>query len=495
MMSAPRSQHIGAALAHAFSPAAWRGAFVLRPADAIFATAIKVGVAASIVLLAGGLLGERQLAGIAALGALTSAFGRYQPYSRLARMMAIVAIGMLVSIAVGALLGAAGVTMLSQIVLLSALAAVASHIFTAFRITGPGAVILVFAAGAGAGYTHNFAALPRPLIAMGIGVVVGWLAAMAPVLVVPLGPARLAVARALAAVRKPATDDAGPHRDAAATALRSARESVILSSGNFRRNSRRSQRLHHHARHLHALLNEAAAAWELGNTAHSSPAAHAALSKLADHEKALRRLGGIPVPGEHMPDASSNDAAAAWAEPPTFFAAALPGLGSASSMVHALRIAAAAMLSGWAAVGLGFDHPLWATMGAVAALQGMNYAMTVQRSIQRLVGNVVGAAVALVLLSLPLGFWPSVLLVVAFQVLAELLVLKNYTLTTIAVTPMALIMTGLGSALEPTAAISRVADTLVGVVIGTLVAAVSISLADRHHVVDTKAAALKRQLG
>jgi len=84
-------------------------------------------------------------------------------------------------------------------------------------------------------------------------------------------------------------------------------------------------------------------------------------------------------------------------------------------------------------------------------------------------------------LSLSLGFWPSVIAVIIFQTAAELLVLKNYTLTTIAVTPMALIMTGMGAHLSPDVAMSRVLDTLVGVVVGVIVAAVSISLADRHH--------------
>ncbi|WP_432641503.1 FUSC family protein [Arthrobacter polaris] len=144
-------------------------------------------------------------------------------------------------------------------------------------------------------------------------------------------------------------------------------------------------------------------------------------------------------------------------------------------------MAAASALAGWAAVVLGLEHPLWASMGAVAALQGLNYSITVQRSIQRLVGNALGAVVALALLSMPLGFWPAVAMVIVFQVLAELLVMTNYTLTTIVVTPMALIMTGLGQQLAPAAAFARVGDTLVGVVIGVLVAALSISLSDRHH--------------
>ncbi|WP_449373634.1 hypothetical protein [Arthrobacter psychrolactophilus] len=210
MTPSTRFRHSGTALAHSFSPAAWRSAFHMRPADAIFTTAIKVGIAATIVLVVGGLLGQPQLAGMAALGALTSAFGRYQPYRRLAAMMSIVGIGMIVTMAIGALMGAAAVPMPIQIAILAVLAGLASHIFMAFRISGPGAVILVFAAAAGTGYTHSYAAMVLPILAMTIGVVVGWIAAMAPVLIAPLAPSRLAVARALAAVSALTTDDAGP---------------------------------------------------------------------------------------------------------------------------------------------------------------------------------------------------------------------------------------------------------------------------------------------
>lgn len=249
MTTTSRFRHSRTALAHSVSHAAWRGSFAMRPADAIFTPALKVGIAATLVLLSFGLAGQAQLAGIASLGALTSAFGRYQPYRRLSPMLAIVAGTMLAAILIGGLLGAAGIPMIVQIAVLSGIAALAAHLFSAFGITGPGAVILVFAAAAGSGYAQTFDAIPR---------------------------------------------------------------------------------------------------------------------------------------------------------------------------------------------------------------------------------------------ALSLGFWPSVALVVVFQVLAELLVLKNYTLTTIAVTPMALIMTGLGSQLGPEAAFSRVADTLVGVVIGVLVAAASISLADRHHLQDSQ---------
>lgn len=466
-----RIRHSGAALAHSVSRTAWRDSFTLRPADAIFAPAIKVGIAAALVLVAGGLMGHEQLAGIAALGALTSAFGRYQPYKRLAPMLAIVAAIMVLAVGTGALLGAAGTPLPLQILALSALAAIASHLFAAFGITGPGAVIMVFAAAAGSGYSHSFGTVPRALTAMVLGAAVGWLVAMAPVLVFPLGPARLAAARAIASVfRLSMMNDGGTHLPAARQAVQGARVSVTLSMRRGPSRSARSLRLNRQARALLALLDEAQSVLDAG-----APVSPEAAERLLSHESQLRRLRGIPV----VAPPSAPPAPAV--KPTGLWVSARDGLTSMNNAHQALRMAGASALSGWAAVALGLDHPLWASMGAVAALQGLNYSHTVQRGIQRLVGNVVGAIVAVGILSLSLGYWPSVALVVLFQILAELLVLKNYTLTTIAVTPMALIMTGLGTSLGPEAAVSRVADTLVGVVIGVLVAAFSISRADRHH--------------
>lgn len=120
-------------------------------------------------------------------------------------------------------------------------------------------------------------------------------------------------------------------------------------------------------------------------------------------------------------------------------------------------------------------------MGAMAALQGVNYRQTVQRAIQRLLGNVAGAVLAAALIALSLDYWPYALAIVVLQVVAELYVMKNYAATSVAVTAMALLLTGLGESLGPEIAMSRIADTLVGVVLGVLVAAFTIDRADRHH--------------
>ncbi|OOL27892.1 fusaric acid resistance protein, partial [Rhodococcus rhodochrous] len=150
-------------------------------------------------------------------------------------------------------------------------------------------------------------------------------------------------------------------------------------------------------------------------------------------------------------------------------------------LVGAGRVLLAALIAGWFAEAAGLQHPLWATMGAMAALQGANYRNTVQRAIQRLLGNVAGAVLAAALLALSLDYWPYALAIVVLQTVAELYVMKNYAATSVAVTAMALLLTGLGASVGPEIALSRIADTLVGVVVGVLVAAATIDRSDRHH--------------
>ncbi|ERB49950.1 hypothetical protein N806_01925 [Rhodococcus sp. P27] len=147
-----RLTHSSEAIAHTVSGATWRAAFRVGSADATIAPAIRVGLATAVVLVVGGLLGHRELAGFAALGALCAAFGRYEPYPRLAGKLAMVGAALVVSIAFGSAMGVVGVPMWLQIGILSLLAGASYCFMSGFRITGPGPVILVFAATGAAGY-------------------------------------------------------------------------------------------------------------------------------------------------------------------------------------------------------------------------------------------------------------------------------------------------------------------------------------------------------
>ena len=65
------------------------------------------------------------------------------------------------------------------------------------------------------------------------------------------------------------------------------------------------------------------------------------------------------------------------AAPEGYFLEGLNRLYSRPVRMNALRIVAASALAGWLAAGAGLEHPLWASMGAIAAMQGLNYKQTV----------------------------------------------------------------------------------------------------------------------
>lgn len=144
------------------------------------------------------------------------------------------------------------------------------------------------------------------------------------------------------------------------------------------------------------------------------------------------------------------------------------------------RIAVAGALGAAIAVGADLEHPMWATMGAVATMQGVGYHVAVHRGVQRLLGNIAGAVLAAGLLALPLGYWGAVAAIVVFQVVAEVASTVNYAVTSLAVTPMALLLTGLGAGLSPHIALDRIADTAIGIVVGVVIAAVTISSAEHQ---------------
>ncbi|MFE3291263.1 FUSC family protein [Rhodococcus sp. NPDC059234] len=450
----------------------------MRPADATVAASIRVGVAAALVFVGCGLLDLQQYAGFAVLGALASAFARHEPMVRVAAKVTLVGALVVAFVAGGGLLALAHLPIWAEVALMSVGAAVAAATVSAFRITGPGPVILVFAATAAVGYVTAPGDLVRACLAAAAGAGVALLAQAAPLLVLPLGPARLAVARALSAVAALEDGDAasssarvaadpGPAR----AAIAHAREKLALSGvrGTVSR----------HHRDLVALLDEAEAAvddWQAGDPDR--------LLDVVRHEAELRKVKRRSA----LFDGDAALEVSALPRPEGFVEVGLSGLRSRVVLGNAARIALASAVAGWFAAAVGLDHPLWASMGAMAAMQGVSYAMTVQRAIQRLLGNVGGALVAALLIAAGLGYWQTVVAIVVLQVTAELSAARNYALTSLSVTPMALLMVGLGTNISPEIGVSRVVDTLIGVALGVIVAAVTISRSDRQHLPASPAA-------
>ncbi|TCI97408.1 FUSC family protein [Aeromicrobium sp. IC_218] len=145
--------------------------------------------------------------------------------------------------------------------------------------------------------------------------------------------------------------------------------------------------------------------------------------------------------------------------------------------VTALAVGTAAVL----ATALDLGHAYWAAVGAAAATSGPTAGARVSRAVQRSVGTLAGVVVAAGLLALEPSALVSIVLAIALQVVAELLVGRNYALALVAVTPLALLMVHL-AAPSTTAELvgDRVVDTVLGAGVGTLVVVAAALLARRR---------------
>src|SRR5690554_683154 len=157
-------------------------------------------------------------------------------------------------------------------------------------------------------------------------------------------------------------------------------------------------------------------------------------------------------------------------------------------MIAVARIIVGAGIAAYVAYGFGASHAGWAAMGAVAVLQGAHLHITMNRTLQRTGGNLVGAVLVALMLSTEPSVWTVIVLVAALAFATEAIIGANYGLGQILVTPMALLMMYLA---EPDVAgvvmaQERVFDTLIGAFIGMVLAVVFSSLDDRallarHH--------------
>jgi uncharacterized membrane protein YccC len=137
-----------------------------------------------------------------------------------------------------------------------------------------------------------------------------------------------------------------------------------------------------------------------------------------------------------------------------------------------LRVALASVVCGLVGWAINLEHAYWITAAAVLMLyQGLDWATTLQRAIQRVGGTLLGTLLAGgVLLLQPEGLWFAATIVV-LQFIIEMLVLRNYGLAVLFITAIALTIASGG---HPVADIVhqvwiRAEDTFLGCAIGILV--------------------------
>jgi uncharacterized membrane protein YccC len=130
-----------------------------------------------------------------------------------------------------------------------------------------------------------------------------------------------------------------------------------------------------------------------------------------------------------------------------------------------VRVGIAALVAGAIASALSVQHAYWAIVAAVLILhQGLDWTRTVQRSLGRVLGTLAGLLLAgLILAAYPQGLW-LVFTVALLQFIIESVVVRNYALAVMFITPLGLVIASGGRHVTDIARLlsARAVDTVVG---------------------------------
>lgn len=169
------------------------------------------------------------------------------------------------------------------------------------------------------------------------------------------------------------------------------------------------------------------------------------------------------------------------AHPDADTAPATVALTRGESAAEFARYAVACLLGGAAGLASGLSSPYWAQIAAVVPLSAPRHVDQIERGLHRVLGTVLGVGLAAILLAVLHQPWQIVAAVVVLQFAAEMLVLRNYSLALLVITPMALLMVHLAHP-QPIGAMlqARVVETALGVSMGLLVVLVARYLGRRR---------------
>ncbi|WP_457456805.1 FUSC family protein [Streptomyces sp. TE5632] len=425
-----------------------------RPSNIWFKPALSVVAAVappSLILVA---LGRLDLAVYTMAGSLCALYAHNRPYAARAKALTGVVLGMLGGLAVALVSASLTSNAVILVTVGAVLAAVQKVLCDVTRIGPPGNVILTFVSSASLFVPQTLGQVPGHLALAAVAGVWAWLVGMAPVLVRPHGPERRATADALNAtaayVETGGTGDGHTRARAAAYAAVQAAWQCLLLTGTRSAATRRA---------LERLVVRAEIA--LAAPADADPAL------LRAWAGALRGTGRIPGAGAPLTDADELlGVAAERAIPPRSL---WHRLGPLTPI--AVRTALGCALAGYASLAVGIGRPYWALVTA-AALYQANLSLTWSRTVQRVVGNLVGVLIfAAVAPVANLGPLALVLCCLVFNFGAEALISRNYWLGSVCVTPLALLVTEFPGYQDTGSLVTdRVVDTLVGAMVGFVAA-------------------------
>jgi len=389
----------------------------------------------------------------ATIGAFTALYGSGRPYLNRSIELAIMAVTFAAAVTLGVL---ASPVVWAGVVTVTAVAMVAVWLCNALSVGPPGAftITLACAGGIGLGAAH-----PSPwhtgLLVLGGGAV-AWTVHMSGALVRPRGPEKAAVAAAGNSVADLVDALGGPGQDAArhwaAVALEESWAALVTFQPIEPRTDSTLSRLRELNHDLHRLFADAVRAAAVNQP--MPPGTSQRIRQMADQ---ARHPGG--------PDPGGVGTALPFGRPPAaqLIRAALSIRSHQLQVV--IRVGIAALVAGTIASGLSVQHAYWAIVAAVLILhQGLDWTRTVQRSLGRVLGTLAGLLLAgLILAAYPQGLW-LVFTVALLQFIIESVVVRNYALAVMFITPLGLVIASGGRHVTDIARLlsARAVDTVIG---------------------------------
>ena len=143
-----------------------------------------------------------------------------------------------------------------------------------------------------------------------------------------------------------------------------------------------------------------------------------------------------------------------------------------------IRLIVATGIAALVAAPLGIHRAYWVVVAVVAILQnGHRLRLTALRGVHRVLGTLVGLGLfALIQLAHPSGVWLGLLLM-TLQFVVEMVVIRNYGLALVFITPLALTIAAQAGTAEVGVIVSeRFFDTLLGAAIATVVLVVALGV-------------------
>ncbi|MGW5419453.1 FUSC family protein [Streptomyces sp. NPDC003943] len=467
-----------------------RGALALQSVDGALSFALRAAAAMALPAVPLALAGRADAAVYAMLGSFTTTFGRNLPYGPRARVLALVAVAMTACVAGGSALGAwarpqdGGAGAALVVTATALVAGAAKFACDAARLSGLGAVLLLFSfAVAANGSPDPSDVLPHTGLAA-LGAAVAWLLGVSGRFVHPDRPQRLAVAAALReladllqAVAAGEGHGLARHR-ATAAVLAAYRTLGLLPPTAAERGGRGDTCVR---------LTDLSWSLLIGSARRppDDPTGLAGRLRLQVRLLVRRRAGQRELPElsqasaagrGNAPSATGHDPAPARPADELRAAELLAGRAhghTAVLLVPALRMVLGTGLAGGAALALGLGHGYWAAISAAAVLHSINVRTAAQRAVQRTLGTIAGLILALGILARHPGPLVLVLVVVLLEFLLEYVVARNYGLGVVFLTPLALLLSDLAApAPAGTLVQDRALSSLLGIAVALLCALV-----------------------